>query len=71
MSATLKLIFYNVSDALNGNFRTKKSDDYIQIWRDVFEDSNSEKENLKNDFNNILKDTKKAKKELETELENG
>jgi len=71
MSIKLKILFSNVSDALNGAFQPEKSDDYKRIWHEVMEGPHSEKENLKNDFNNILKDTNRSKRKLEQEFQNG
>ncbi|WZL89774.1 hypothetical protein VS868_03280 [Salinimicrobium sp. 3283s] len=70
MGHSISIFFGNLSDALNGAFKPEKSKEYNEIWHEIMEPQN-EKENLRKDFNTILKDTKKAQKKLEEEFHNG
>lgn len=77
MSYTIKIAHFlsDIADAFIGNY-DHKSEELDEIRDEVFDisiipNSGDDKKALKNDFDNFLKDTKKAHKSLKEELENG
>jgi len=77
MSYTVKIPHFlsNIADALTGDY-DHKDEELDEIRDEVFDisiipNSGDDKKALKKDFDNFLKDSKKAHKSLKEELENG
>lgn len=77
MSYSIKISHFlsDIADALSGSY-DHTSEELDEIRDEVFDisiipNSSDDKKALKEDFDNFLKDTKKAHKSLKEELENG
>lgn len=77
MNYSLKISDFlsSIADAFAGDFN-HTNEEINEIRKDVLDISiipnpGDDKKALKNDFDAILKDTKKAQKDLKAELENG
>lgn len=77
MSYTIKISHFlaDIADAFMGNYNHKNED--LDAMRDevfdisIIPNSGDDKKALKKDFDNFLKDTKKAHESLKEEVENG